>query len=159
ARRREGGDGAEEHQGAGVEGAEGNAAAVAAGSAESRHAQARAQTGAKTGAGKSRREAGREAGREKGRKARWRHATGSLGESGMKPASAEEEYFAKEEAERLKRQAVEKSREMQASERDALKALHFMHCPKCGFNLQTIAFKGVSIDRCFHCGGTWLDAG
>jgi hypothetical protein len=77
----------------------------------------------------------------------------------MKPSSAEEEYFAKEEAERLKRQAVEKSREMEASERDALKAQHFMHCPKCGFNLQTIAFKGVSIDRCFHCGGTWLDAG
>jgi Zn-finger nucleic acid-binding protein len=48
---------------------------------------------------------------------------------------------------------------MQEQERERLKQLHWMHCPKCGFELTPVAFKGVTIDRCFHCGGTWLDAG
>ncbi|MBI4366393.1 MAG: zf-TFIIB domain-containing protein [Deltaproteobacteria bacterium] len=34
-----------------------------------------------------------------------------------------------------------------------------MHCPKCGLELQTIPFKGVQIDQCFHCGGVFLDNG
>ena len=34
-----------------------------------------------------------------------------------------------------------------------------MHCPKCGYELQPLSFKGVNIDKCFHCNGTWLDAG
>jgi Zn-finger nucleic acid-binding protein len=25
--------------------------------------------------------------------------------------------------------------------------------------LETLQFKGVEIDRCFNCNGTWLDAG
>jgi uncharacterized protein len=76
-----------------------------------------------------------------------------------KPSHEEEEYFAKEEANRLHALAAEKSRELEATERERLKQLHFMKCPKCGFDLQTIQFKGLNIDRCFHCGGTWLDTG
>jgi Zn-finger nucleic acid-binding protein len=34
-----------------------------------------------------------------------------------------------------------------------------MKCPKCGYDLETVKFRGVSIDKCFHCNGTWLDAG
>ncbi|HEY7954120.1 MAG TPA: zf-TFIIB domain-containing protein [Polyangia bacterium] len=76
-----------------------------------------------------------------------------------KPSNEEEEYFAKEEANRLHQLAVEKKRQTERAEQERLKQLHFMHCPKCGFHLDTIAFKGVAIDRCFHCGGTWLDQG
>lgn len=76
-----------------------------------------------------------------------------------KPSSEEEEYFAKEEANRLHQLAVEKRRQTERAEQEKQKALHFMHCPKCGFQLDTISFKGVAIDRCFHCGGTWLDRG
>jgi hypothetical protein len=76
-----------------------------------------------------------------------------------KPSSEEEEYFAKEEAARLHALAVEASRRLKTEELAQLKALHFMKCPKCGFDLQTIQFKGLAIDKCFHCNGTWLDSG
>jgi predicted Zn-ribbon and HTH transcriptional regulator len=76
-----------------------------------------------------------------------------------KPSHEEEEYFAKEEANRRQTQALERARQMQAAELEQLKKLHWMHCPKCGFQLETIKFKGLNIDKCFHCNGTWLDAG
>ncbi|HKA87403.1 MAG TPA: zf-TFIIB domain-containing protein [Haliangiales bacterium] len=76
-----------------------------------------------------------------------------------KPSETEEEYFAREEAARLQRSAVEKNRAIEAEERERLKKLHYMRCPKCGMELREIAFKGVKIDRCFNCHGTWLDHG
>jgi hypothetical protein len=76
-----------------------------------------------------------------------------------KPSQEEEEYFAKEEAAQRHRLAVEKARQLEAEERAQLKALHYMKCPKCGFDLESIKFKGLGIDKCFHCNGTWLDAG
>ncbi len=79
--------------------------------------------------------------------------------STTKPSSSEEEYFAKEETARLRNLAVEKGRALEAEAVQKQKELHFMHCPKCGFELNTVAFRGLNIDRCFHCGGTWLDAG
>jgi hypothetical protein len=76
-----------------------------------------------------------------------------------KPSHEEDEFFAKEEATRLHALAQERARKMEAEEQARLKQLHFMHCPKCGFELSPIQFKGLSIDKCFHCNGTWLDAG
>jgi hypothetical protein len=77
----------------------------------------------------------------------------------MKPSHEEDEYFAREEANRLHALAREKAKELANEEKEHLKAQHWMHCPKCGFELQTVQFRGLNIDRCFHCGGTWLDAG
>ena len=34
-----------------------------------------------------------------------------------------------------------------------------LHCPKCGFTLKKVTFRGVDIDRCFNCNGTFLDEG
>jgi hypothetical protein len=79
--------------------------------------------------------------------------------STKKPSHEEEEFFAKEEASRLHALAQERSRKMQEQERERLKQLHWMHCPKDGFELTAMKFKGLTIDKCFHCGGTWLDAG
>lgn len=76
-----------------------------------------------------------------------------------KPSHEEEEYFAKEDAARRHVLAVEHKAKLQAEEVEALKKAHWMHCPKCGFTLEPIQFKGVTIDKCFHCNGTWLDAG
>jgi len=76
-----------------------------------------------------------------------------------KPSSEEEEYFVKEEAARLHALAVDTRQKTADAEAEALKKLHWMHCPKCGFTLDTVQFRGLSIDRCFHCGGTFLDAG
>ena len=79
--------------------------------------------------------------------------------STKKPSHEEEEFFAKEEATRLHNLAMERMRQLQVQEREQLKQLHWMHCPKCGFNLEPVTFKGLKIDKCFHCDGTWLDAG
>ncbi len=76
-----------------------------------------------------------------------------------KPSETEEEFFAREEASRLQRIALEKHRAMEAEERERLRQLHHMRCPNCGMELKELEFKGVKIDRCFHCHGTWLDKG
>ena len=76
-----------------------------------------------------------------------------------KPSESEEEFFAREEAEKQKKVAIERARALAHAEREELKRLHWMRCPKCGMELKTITFRDVSIDRCFNCNGNWLDAG
>lgn len=75
--------------------------------------------------------------------------------SSDKPSRNEDEYFAREEAERLR-----KLREKDASQRAAdERQSHHMKCPKCGGNLHTETFHGVQIDRCADCHGIWFDSG
>jgi hypothetical protein len=76
-----------------------------------------------------------------------------------KPSSEEEEYFAKEEANRRHTLALEQARKLKADELEQLRKAHWMHCPKCGFNLEPVTFRGLRVDKCYHCNGTWLDAG
>ncbi len=72
-----------------------------------------------------------------------------------KPSRAEEEYFAKKEAElRDKRR-----QEAEAVARDAERKSHYMRCPKCGATLEAEAYHGIEIDRCTECDGIWFDAG
>src|SRR5205085_9347010 len=76
-----------------------------------------------------------------------------------KPTTTEEEYFARENAERMRKLAAEQKQSLGQAERDKLKQLHQMRCPKCGMELKEIDVRGVQVDRCFSCTGTWLDAG
>jgi tRNA G26 N,N-dimethylase Trm1 len=76
-----------------------------------------------------------------------------------KPSNEEEEYFAREEAEHLHRLAVEISRKLAEADIEARRVLHHMKCPKCGYDLKTVRFRDLAVDKCFHCNGTWLDAG
>lgn len=76
-----------------------------------------------------------------------------------KPSSSEEEYFARQEAERRKKAAEAKAAQISQAERERLKREHWMRCPKCGFELQSIVYRGVIIDKCFNCGGIYLDDG
>ncbi len=76
-----------------------------------------------------------------------------------KPTQTEEEYFARENAERLRKLAADQKKSLAQTERDKLKQQHYMRCPKCGMGLQEIEVRGVRVDRCFSCNGTWLDAG
>lgn len=79
-----------------------------------------------------------------------------------KPSSNEEEYFARQEADKIERirEAVEGSTAaLDPAERERLKELHWMHCPKCGMGLSEIEFRGVQVDACFTCGGTYFDKG
>ena len=77
----------------------------------------------------------------------------------QKPAPSEDEYIAKQEAVERRRSALHKSQQMEAVEREEQRQLHYMKCPKCGFDLETQIFRGVALDKCHHCNGTWLDAG
>jgi Zn-finger nucleic acid-binding protein len=77
----------------------------------------------------------------------------------QKPSDQEEEYFARQEFERRKKLAEERARALEAEERERLRQLHWMRCPKCGSELVEVGLRGVRIDKCASCAGLWLDAG
>jgi len=77
----------------------------------------------------------------------------------VRPSEKEEEYFARQEYERLQRLAAERRSAEVAEERRQRRELHHMHCPKCGGDLFELDFKSVKIDKCTDCEGIWLDAG
>lgn len=72
-----------------------------------------------------------------------------------KPSRNEDEYFAREDAERIRKLREKQEAEDKASERRT----HFMKCPKCGADLVTETLQGIQIDRCPECNGIWLDHG
>lgn len=76
-----------------------------------------------------------------------------------KPTKTEDEYFAKEEAEKAKRLKDKISHETEQEERDRVQAICYMKCPKCGGALNEVTFRGIRIDRCSSCSGVWLDEG
>jgi protein-arginine kinase activator protein McsA len=76
-----------------------------------------------------------------------------------KPSKAEDEYFARQELERRKKWAQEQAAKMATEQKEQLKQLHWMKCPKCGMDLKEIEIHGVSVDQCANCGGVFLDAG
>ena len=71
----------------------------------------------------------------------------------------EEEYFIRLEFERAKKVEEELKKKMLEDERNSLKELHYMRCPKCGMQLVEIDYKGIKIDKCSECNGVWLDHG
>lgn len=75
------------------------------------------------------------------------------------PSEKEEEYFARLEMEQRKKREEEMKKKIAEEEKKKLKELHYMRCPKCGMELNEIDYKGITIDKCFHCEGIWLDAG
>ena len=76
-----------------------------------------------------------------------------------KPSSKEQEYFTEKEAQRRKKKEEQLKAERQKAERERLKQLHFMHCPKCGMALEEITYHDIKVDRCTECRGVWLDKG
>jgi hypothetical protein len=77
----------------------------------------------------------------------------------VKPSENEEEYFARLEMEQRRKREEESKKKFAEEEKKRLKELHFMRCPKCGMELSEIDYKGIRIDKCFHCEGVWLDEG
>jgi hypothetical protein len=75
------------------------------------------------------------------------------------PSEKEEHYFLKLEIERKKKHEAERHAKIAEEEKKRRKDLHYMHCPKCGVDLTEIDYEGVKVDKCFSCGGVWLDAG
>ena len=77
----------------------------------------------------------------------------------MPEKGKEEEYFARLEFEKLKKIEQEKHMKLAEDEKQKLKKLHYMRCPKCGMELLEVNYKGILIDKCSECDGIWLDAG
>ncbi len=77
----------------------------------------------------------------------------------LKPTRAEDEFVAREDAEKRRKIALAAKQETALAEQERLRALHHMRCPKCGLELQEVAFRGVDADLCFACGGVFLDRG
>lgn len=76
-----------------------------------------------------------------------------------KPSEKEDEYFARLEFEKKKEKEREKQLKLAEEERQRLKELHFMRCPKCGMELIEIDYHRIKVDKCSGCDGIWLDAG
>jgi hypothetical protein len=72
-----------------------------------------------------------------------------------KPSRNEDEYFAREDAELLRKQRERAA----AAGLEAERKSHYMKCPKDGYDLASSEYHGVTIETCPHCGGMWLDAG
>ena len=75
------------------------------------------------------------------------------------PTKGEDEFFAREEAEKLYRLHQEKLKSEDKQRADEQKKLHHMKCGKCGYDLETIKWRSVEIDKCFRCGVVLLDDG
>ncbi len=71
----------------------------------------------------------------------------------------EEEYFIRLEFERATKVEEDLKQKMLKEERNSLKELHYMRCPKCGMQLVEIDYRGIKIDKCTECSGVWLDEG
>lgn len=76
-----------------------------------------------------------------------------------KPSNAEDEYFAREDIEKKRKLAFQQAQILAEQQREALKTLHWMKCPKCGLDLHTLKHGAVDVDTCFNCDGVWLDKG
>ena len=83
------------------------------------------------------------------------HCEGAQPMTIEKPSRNEDEYFAQQNAELLKKQREK----LEATALEAERKSHYMKCPKDGYDLDSGEFHGVQIETCPHCGGMWLDAG
>ena len=57
------------------------------------------------------------------------------------------------------RRENERAQKEAVSERERLKQLHHMKCPKCGHDMKEEDLQGVKVDRCSFCEGIYFDAG
>jgi len=76
-----------------------------------------------------------------------------------KRKAAEDEYFAKIEFEKKQKALKERDLRIAMEEKEKLKALHWMRCPKCGMEMIEIDFEGIQLDKCSGCLGLFFDDG
>jgi acetyl-CoA carboxylase beta subunit len=76
-----------------------------------------------------------------------------------RPSEKEEEFFKRQEMDRLRKLARAKEDQLKEKEREDEKKRHWMKCPKCGMDLTEIEFRKIRVDKCFSCEGVYLDRG
>ena len=72
-----------------------------------------------------------------------------------KPSRNEDEYFARQNLEKIQEMRQKLDADRKKAERDA----HLQKCPRCGGDLEERHAEHVKIDECQECGGIWLDKG
>ena len=77
----------------------------------------------------------------------------------VKPSQTEDDYFAREDAEKKRKLALQVKHDMASDEARRLKELHQGHCPKCGHDMHEVNLRGVPVDVCFACNGIFLEHG
>ena len=75
--------------------------------------------------------------------------------SQSQPRQNEDEYFARQDAELIKKMRADLDLQRDQLERKA----HYMKCPKCGADLHEEIMDQAKVDVCRECHGVWLDAG
>lgn len=73
--------------------------------------------------------------------------------------SDEDEYFHKLDQEAKARLRAKLDAELSQQAAEERKQLHFNKCGKCGSDMDTVAFRGIEIERCSNCGAVLLDPG
>ena len=76
----------------------------------------------------------------------------------IKPSENEEKYFKELELRQRLERLSQQQQAMAEAEKRHLKELHWMHCPKCGQQLDAEKYGNVEVDLCPSCKGLWLDA-
>ena len=74
-----------------------------------------------------------------------------------KPSKTEDEFFKREDAERLRKLHAEEQRRMVASEREELRRKHAGRCSQCGALMVPEQAGGLHLLHCPACGGAFLD--
>src|SRR5258708_39918449 len=74
-----------------------------------------------------------------------------------KPSSQEEEYFKREDAERLRKMHADEQARMKAGEREALRQKHAGRCSQCGALMVPEQAGEGRVLHCPACGGAFLD--
>jgi RNA polymerase-binding transcription factor DksA len=77
----------------------------------------------------------------------------------VKPSHTEDDYFAKEDAEKKRKLAQKVHQDMAADEARRLRDLHHGHCPGCGQQMHEVKLRSVPVDVCFACNGIFLQHG
>lgn len=76
-----------------------------------------------------------------------------------KPSNQEEEYFKREDAERLRKLHAEEQARLRDTERAALKQQHRGRCSQCGALMVPEQAGPIGFLHCPACGGAFLDKG
>ena len=74
-------------------------------------------------------------------------------------SNPEDEYFHREDQERLRRLKEQQDAAKAEADKKALRELHLNHCGKCGTKMDTRLFRGVEIEVCPACNAVLLDPG
>ncbi len=80
-------------------------------------------------------------------------------ESNKPSKKMEDDYFARQEFDRIKQKKEEQLAKMAEEEKLELKKLHWMHCPKCGTEMVEIEYEKITLDKCPGCLGIYFDNG